>query len=77
MLVGFGKDDDAMAVLSRYPEFDVNLIPRERGIHLEFINALAQALVDGKMISGIRDSIFSVLRDIVFQSTEKGVGTYD
>ena len=66
------KDDDAMAVLSRYPEFDVNLIPRERGIHLEFINAPAQAFVDGKMISGIRDSIFSVLRDIVFQHTEHG-----
>lgn len=66
------KDDDAMAVLSRYPDFDVNLVPRERGIHLEFINAPAQAFVDGKMISGIRDSIFSVLRDIVYQHTEHG-----
>ncbi len=71
------KEDDAMAVLERYPDFDVTLIPRERGIHLEFANAPAQAFVDGKMISGIRDSIFSVLRDIVFQSTEKGVGNYD
>ncbi|WP_223789256.1 nucleotide 5'-monophosphate nucleosidase PpnN [Marinicella meishanensis] len=71
------KEDDAMAVLERYPDFDVTLIPRERGIHLRFINAPAQAFVDGKMISGIRDSIFSVLRDIVFQSTEKGEGHYD
>jgi len=71
------KEDDAMAVLERYPDFDVTLIPRERGIHLKFANAPAQAFVDGKMISGIRDSIFSVLRDIVFQSTEKGVGNYD
>ncbi len=71
------KEDDAMAVLERYPDFDVTLIPRERGIHLEFVNAPAQAFVDGKMISGIRDSIFSVLRDIVFQSTEKGEGHYN
>ena len=71
------KEDDAMAVLERYPDFDVTLIPRERGIHLRFVNAPAQAFVDGKMISGIRDSIFSVLRDIVFQSTEKGEGHYD
>ncbi|VAW42719.1 LOG family protein YgdH, partial [hydrothermal vent metagenome] len=71
------KEDDAMAVLSRYPDFDVRLLPRERGIHLEFINAPAQAFVDGKMISGIRDSIFSVLRDIIFQSAEHSTSNYD
>ncbi|MBL4661507.1 MAG: DUF3412 domain-containing protein [Alcanivoracaceae bacterium] len=71
------KEDDAMAVLSRYPDFDVKLLPRERGIHLEFINAPAQAFVDGKMISGIRDSIFSVLRDIIFQSSEHNDGNFD
>jgi predicted Rossmann-fold nucleotide-binding protein len=71
------KEDDAMAVLSRYPDFDVKLLPRERGIHLEFINAPAQAFVDGKMISGIRDSIFSVLRDIIFQSSEHKEGIYN
>lgn len=71
------KEDDAMAVLSRYKEFDVKLLPRERGIHLEFINAPAQAFVDGKMISGIRDSIFSVLRDIIFQSSEHNDGNFD
>ncbi|MCF6287747.1 MAG: nucleotide 5'-monophosphate nucleosidase PpnN [Proteobacteria bacterium] len=71
------KEDDAMAVLSRYPDFEVKLLPRERGIHLEFTNAPAQAFVDGKMISGIRDSIFSVLRDIIFQSSEHKDGNYD
>jgi hypothetical protein len=71
------QDDDAMAVLSRFPDFDVKLLPRERGIHLEFVNAPAQAFVDGKMISGIRDSIFSVLRDIIFQSSEPNEGNFD
>lgn len=71
------KEDDAMAVLSRYPDFEVKLLPRERGIHIEFTNAPAQAFVDGKMISGIRDSIFSVLRDIIFQSSEHKDGNYD
>ena len=71
------KEDDAMAVLSRYPDFDVKLLPRERGIHLEFINPPSQAFVDGKMISGIRDSIFSVLRDIIFQSSEHKAGNFD
>ncbi|WP_395375048.1 nucleotide 5'-monophosphate nucleosidase PpnN [Marinicella sp. W31] len=71
------QDDDAMAVLNRYPDFEVKLIPRERGIHLELINAPSQAFVDGKIISGIRDSIFSVLRDIIFQTTEQNTGKYD
>ena len=71
------KEDDAMAVLSRFPDFEVKLLPRERGIHLEFVNAPAAAFVDGKMISGIRDSIFSVLRDIIFQSSEHNDGNYD
>ena len=71
------KEDDAMAVLSRYQDFDVTLLPRERGIHLEFINAPAQAFVDGKMISGIRDLIFAVLRDIIFQSSKHNNGLYD
>ncbi len=71
------KEDDAMAVLSRYPDFDVKLLPRERGIHLEFVNAPSQAFVDGKMISGIRDSIFSVLRDIIYQSSEHNDGNFD
>ncbi len=71
------NEDDAMAVLSRYPDFDVKLLPRERGIHLEFSNAPIQAFVDGKMISGIRDSIFSVLRDIIFQSSEHKDGNFD
>lgn len=71
------KEDDAMAVLSRFPNFEVKLLPRERGIHLEFVNAPAAAFVDGKMISGIRDSIFSVLRDIIFQSSEHNDGNFD
>ncbi len=71
------KEDDAMAVLSRFPDFEVKLLPRERGIHLEFVNAPAAAFVDGKMISGIRDSIFSVLRDIIFQSSEHNDGNFD
>ena len=71
------KEDDAMAVLSRFPDFEVILLPRERGIHIEFRNAPAAAFVDGKMISGIRDSIFSVLRDIIFQSSEHKDGNFD
>ena len=62
--------DDAKALLERYADFDVRLIQLERGIRLELINAPAAALVDGKMIQGIKELLFAVLRDIIYASNE-------
>jgi predicted Rossmann-fold nucleotide-binding protein len=57
-------------LLDKYHDFDIRLIQQDRGIKLELINAPAKAFVDGKMIKGIREHMFSVLRDIVFMSSE-------
>jgi pyrimidine/purine-5'-nucleotide nucleosidase len=62
--------DDAKTLLERYADFDVRLIQLERGIRLELINAPAVALVDGKMIQGIKELLFAVLRDIIYASNE-------
>ena len=43
---------------------------RERGIKLEIKGAPAIAFVDGKMIKGIHEHLFAVLRDIIFISSE-------
>ena len=39
---------------------------KERGVKLELLNAPSQAFVDGEMIKGIKEHLFSVLRDIIF-----------
>jgi predicted Rossmann-fold nucleotide-binding protein len=65
-----GGEDDSCAVLERFKQFDIRLLPQERGIQLEVINAPASAFVDGVMIKGIREHLFSVLRDIVYTSSE-------
>ena len=44
----------------------MRIIQRERGIKLEIKNAPAQAFVDGRMIQGIKEHLFSVLRDIIY-----------
>jgi predicted Rossmann-fold nucleotide-binding protein len=62
--------DDSRAVLEKYRSFDIRILQQERGIKLELINAPAGAFVDGEMIRGIREHLFSVLRDIVYTSTE-------
>ena len=62
--------DDTSRVLKEYANFDVEVIQRERGIKLLLTDAPARAFVDGSMIHGIREHLFSVLRDVVFEQTE-------
>jgi hypothetical protein len=58
--------DDGKELLERYKSFDINVIERERGIKLDIKAAPAHAFVDGKMIKGIHEHLFAVLRDIIF-----------
>jgi predicted Rossmann-fold nucleotide-binding protein len=62
--------DDGKELLERYKSFEINIVQRERGIKLDIKGAPAIAFVDGKMIKGIHEHLFAVLRDIVFVSNE-------
>ncbi|UZE97987.1 nucleotide 5'-monophosphate nucleosidase PpnN [Alkalimarinus alittae] len=59
------ESDDCKAIMERYKEFDIKLVNQPRGIKLELTNAPASAFVDGEMIKGIKEHLFSALRDIV------------
>lgn len=58
--------DDGRELLQRFQHFDIRVIQEERGIRLDLRNAPASAFVDGKIIRGINDHLFAVLRDIVY-----------
>lgn len=58
--------DDAAQLIADYSDFDIRLIPQSRGLRLELFNAPPQSFVDGKMIHGIQEHLFSALRDIVY-----------
>lgn len=60
------EQDDVEKVLEAYRDFEVNVVPESRGVKLEVLNAPATAFVDGKMIRGIQDHLFAVLRDVVY-----------
>lgn len=62
--------DDGKELLERYPDFEIRVLQEERGIKLEVIGAPAHAFVDGKMIKGINEHLFAVLRDIIYVSDE-------
>lgn len=60
------ESDDVAAIMKQYEDFAIRIISESRGIKLEVNNAPASAFVDGKMIRGIQEHLFSVLRDIVY-----------
>ncbi|PSJ45844.1 LOG family protein [Zobellella taiwanensis] len=60
------KTDSSKEILDRYKSFDINVIRRERGVKLELFNPPDHAFVDGEIIRGIQDHLFSVLRDIIY-----------
>jgi len=66
-----GNDlDSGKELLERYPNFNVQIIQEARGIKLEISGAPATAFVDGEMIRGMREQVFSVLRDVIYVSDE-------
>lgn len=73
-----GHLDDGRELLQRYKDFDIWVVQQERGIKLEVQNAPATAFVDGKMIKGISEHLFAVLRDVVYVNDEiHGTGRFD
>lgn len=58
--------DDSRALLNKYPDFDIHLVARERGVSLELHNPPKEAFVDDRIIRSIQYHLFAVLRDILF-----------
>lgn len=62
--------DDGRELLQRYASFDISLVQEEKGISLKLKNAPESAFVDGIIIKGIGEHLFSVLRDVIYASDE-------
>ncbi|MCA9469683.1 MAG: LOG family protein [Nitrospira sp.] len=70
VLTSGNESDDTKAVFARYADFDITVEQRDRGVKLELNNAPATAFVDGKIIQGIKEHLFAVLRDIIYVHNE-------
>ena len=62
--------DDARQLLDTYRDFEIGFIRQDRGLKVTLKNAPPEAFVDGKMIQGIREHLFAVLRDIIYTHNE-------
>ncbi len=70
VLTSGNHSDDPRDMAECYPDFEIRVMQQDRGIKLELIRAPAQAFVDGRIIHGIAELLMSVVRDIVYVSTE-------
>ncbi|WP_026375702.1 nucleotide 5'-monophosphate nucleosidase PpnN [Aestuariibacter salexigens] len=60
------EKDDPEQVFGPYQHFDVRLVRRERGVKIELVNPPPDAFVDGKLIKGVHEHLFAVLRDLLY-----------
>lgn len=78
VLTSGSESDDPRAARERYPDFDIQVRQQDRGIKLELSNAPATAFVDGRIINGVAELLFAVVRDIAYVATEiQGKGVVD
>lgn len=71
VLAGEPRIDDEREIFRTFADFDVRIEQDDRGIRLELFHAPAQAYVDGRMIRGVAQQLFAVLRDLVFVATAR------
>jgi predicted Rossmann-fold nucleotide-binding protein len=60
------EEDDITRIMQRNPNFRIAIDEEEGGIAVELENAPESAFVEGKMIRGIREHLFAVLRDLLY-----------
>ncbi|MGR9105955.1 MAG: nucleotide 5'-monophosphate nucleosidase PpnN [Gammaproteobacteria bacterium] len=62
--------DNAAEIFDFYHDFSIEVARRTRGLKLIVRNAPSSAFIEGRMIEGIRQHLFAVLRDVVYIGTE-------
>lgn len=62
--------DSTKLVLDKFADFDITISQKHRSVQLELVNAPAAAFVNGEIITGIREHLFAVLRDLLYVGSE-------
>ena len=62
--------DSSKEILEKYQDFEINVLHQERGVILELLNPPEEAYIDGELIKGMQEHLFSVLRDLLYVTTQ-------
>jgi len=58
--------DSSKEILEKYKDFKIKVLHQERGVKIELHNPPVEAFIDGELIKGIQEHLFSVLRDLLY-----------
>ncbi|MDX1347873.1 MAG: nucleotide 5'-monophosphate nucleosidase PpnN [Thiomicrorhabdus chilensis] len=64
------NEDSGLALLEAYPDFDIQVTVKGRGVQLVINHPPKHAFVDGEMIVGLKEHLYAVLRDLVYARNE-------
>ena len=60
------QSDNYLDLENEFRDFNIRVEQEDRGIVLNLINPPQSAFVDGEIIRGVREQLFSVLRDVLY-----------
>lgn len=61
----------SLSGMNNYNDFDIKIVPMQRGVKIVLVNPPESVFVDGKIINVIREHLFAVLRDVLYLSEYK------
>lgn len=64
------KEDSGLALLEAFPDFQIRVEVKGRGVQIILEHPPQHAFVDGEMIVGLREHLHAVLRDLVYARNE-------
>lgn len=67
--------DSSKEILEKYKDFKIKVLHQERGVKIELQNPPEEAFIDGELIKGIQEHLFSVLRDLLYVDTRLKVSS--
>ncbi len=70
VLTSGSANDDPRATQELYPDFDIQVQQQDRGLRIDLHNAPAMAFVEGRIIRGVAELLFAVVRDLAFTAID-------
>lgn len=71
-------EDNGLKLIERHPDFDIQVRSHGRGMQLQLTNPPARALVNDELITGLKEHLFAVVRDLIYTKNElRASGLFD
>jgi len=63
-------EDDGLKLIERHPDFNIQVIAKGRGVQIHLNNPPHVAFVNNELITGIKEHLFAVVRDLVYTKND-------